>query len=478
MKTLKRLFRNKTICAAIWLSLAPPGWAAVAQGGPYVLTKRAWGVSGGPLLQAGGRSMSLAGGEAVAGGHPTHPTAAVHSGYHAGFLGTGGGLRLVRSQIGPSSFFQDDLQVGVPLNASIVLELSDQLLPTSLSQGIVISMRVDHLGRPLKSLVNVRYQYDPSSSTVVITPESVWQGNTLYEVLLTPALQDIDGFSFSGSDRVRFVTALNPVETNVVLHPLIEEQSSPISEALGFGLSRLQINIPSQALADFSWMLANPDPVSSPRGVDPAVIREANRKAVQASGGHARPLHIEEISGFNLQGHPVRALSRPAVLSMSLSSLPTRPQTLALWALDEVHRLWVKIPGSTVDLSAQKVSAPVTRFSVFALMGAIAGSAEDVFVFPNPWRPYGPRAGDGPGQTGSDQGGITFSNVPAECTIQIYTLSGELVRELRHSDLTGSIGQETWDGRTSGGGRAASGVYLWRVESPTDGKNGKLMIIR
>jgi hypothetical protein len=58
-------------------------------------------------------------------------------------------------------------------------------------------------------------------------------------------------------------------------------------------------------------------------------------------------------------------------------------------------------------------------------------------------------------------------------------LSGELVRQIRHSDLASPVaGQETWDGNTSGGGHTASGVYLWRVESATDGKNGKLMVIR
>jgi flagellar hook assembly protein FlgD len=75
-------------------------------------------------------------------------------------------------------------------------------------------------------------------------------------------------------------------------------------------------------------------------------------------------------------------------------------------------------------------------------------------------------------------GGITFTNLPSESTIRIYTISGERVRTLRHSDMGGSIGQERWDGRTDGGETVASGVYLWRVESNVDGKNGKLMIIR
>jgi hypothetical protein len=73
---------------------------------------------------------------------------------------------------------------------------------------------------------------------------------------------------------------------------------------------------------------------------------------------------------------------------------------------------------------------------------------------------------------------MTFSNLPSECSIQIYTLDGRRVRELPHSDLHGPIAQETWDGRTPGGEPVASGVYLWKVQSDQDFKTGKLMIIR
>ena len=106
------------------------------------------------------------------------------------------------------------------------------------------------------------------------------------------------------------------------------------------------------------------------------------------------------------------------------------------------------------------------------------GVTADIYAFPDPWRPHGPAAGLGYGQTGTDAGGITFTNLPSECSIKIYTLSGRLVRTLHHSDTGGAIGQETWDGHVDSGDSAASGVYLWRVQSSTDGKNGKLMIIR
>ena len=187
---------------------------------------------------------------------------------------------------------------------------------------------------------------------------------------------------------------------------------------------------------------------------------------------------------MNVAGQKTGALTRAAQISFSFDSQnglvsgtsAIRAGTLRLYTLDQDHHLWVEMPDSTPKI--QTVSGSFTQSAVFALIGGPAGDASDVYVFPNPWRPHGPNQGNSAGQTGTDQGGLTFSNLPSECTIRIYTISGEKVRELHHSDLNGTLGQEKWDGNTSGGSHAASGVYLWRVESDSDSKNGKLMIIR
>jgi hypothetical protein len=245
------------------------------------------------------------------------------------------------------------------------------------------------------------------------------------------------------------------------------------------------VEVPPGALSDYSVILFNPSPLQSPWKVDPAAIQDATRKAQASGGPYQTPAGLVEIAAYNPQGQALGALAQPAHISVSYGSsagwltgapAPVHTSTLALWALDQDHHLWVKIPASVAD--GRQVTAPVTRFTVFALMGSPLGSASDAFVFPIPWRPHGSNAGNGSGQTGTEQGGMTFSNLPSECTIRIFTISGGLVRELRHSDTAGPVAQERWDGNTSGGAHAASGVYLWRVESAQDGKNGKLMIIR
>jgi hypothetical protein len=236
-------------------------------------------------------------------------------------------------------------------------------------------------------------------------------------------------------------------------------------------------------------VLVNPNPLTAPLRVNPQTILNANQSAQTSGGLYQTPLVIQEINGYNTASQLTNTLSIPAQITLPYNggqgtnvgtsqSVPIRANTLSVWALDETHGLWVKIPDSQVNVTGNSVTASISQFAVYALMGAASGDAQSVFVFPIPWRPNGPNAGAGAGQTGTQDGGMTFSNLPSECTIHIYTLAGNLVREIHHTDIGGAIGQEKWDGNTSGGAHAASGVYLWRVESASDSRTGKLMIIR
>ncbi len=73
---------------------------------------------------------------------------------------------------------------------------------------------------------------------------------------------------------------------------------------------------------------------------------------------------------------------------------------------------------------------------------------------------------------------IDFVNLPAECTISIFTVSGRLVRKINHSD-TIDKGREIWDLRTKDGLEIASGYYFYYVDAPgIGGKKGKLAVIK
>jgi hypothetical protein len=57
---------------------------------------------------------------------------------------------------------------------------------------------------------------------------------------------------------------------------------------------------------------------------------------------------------------------------------------------------------------------------------------------------------------------IQFTNLPATCTIHIFSLAGDLVKTIDHENLSGT---ETWDLRASGGREIAAGIYIYQVKS-------------
>lgn len=109
----------------------------------------------------------------------------------------------------------------------------------------------------------------------------------------------------------------------------------------------------------------------------------------------------------------------------------------------------------------------------------------DVYVYPNPY------VGDGEysrlGFENRDRSRaperarlIHFANLPRVCTISIFSLDGDLVREIEHNYPGG--GPEsmhaTWDLITRNTQAVVSGIYYWVVESADRTQMGKLVIVK
>jgi hypothetical protein len=82
-----------------------------------------------------------------------------------------------------------------------------------------------------------------------------------------------------------------------------------------------------------------------------------------------------------------------------------------------------------------------------------------------------------PGTSGRGERKIEFRNVPFDAKISIFTVRGELVREL-HADGNISNGTVPWDLKTSENLDVAYGVYFYAVESSVGTKTGKIAIIK
>jgi hypothetical protein len=93
---------------------------------------------------------------------------------------------------------------------------------------------------------------------------------------------------------------------------------------------------------------------------------------------------------------------------------------------------------------------------------------DKVNVFPNPM--YGFNVATGYTNSPSDEPFVTFSNLPNEVTIKIFSLSGTLIRTLDQTDKTSLTSPFlNWNLQNENGIRAASGLYLAIVSSPKFG---------
>jgi hypothetical protein len=111
----------------------------------------------------------------------------------------------------------------------------------------------------------------------------------------------------------------------------------------------------------------------------------------------------------------------------------------------------------------------------------------EVSVFPNPYRVDGGYLEAGfeqldPQSPSPDRARrIHFANLPREATIRIYTLDGDLVRELNHPcncNLQEGESMMAWDLISRNTQAVVSGIYLYSVESELGNQVGKFVIIK
>jgi hypothetical protein len=116
--------------------------------------------------------------------------------------------------------------------------------------------------------------------------------------------------------------------------------------------------------------------------------------------------------------------------------------------------------------------------------------ASPVFVWPNPYRSDANYRADGFEARGQHDWPedrtrlIHFANLPERCTISIFSLDGDLVREIQHPNPTPPIGcpstahETCWELITRNSQLVVSGMYYWTVEDEAGNiQMGKLVVI-
>lgn len=102
----------------------------------------------------------------------------------------------------------------------------------------------------------------------------------------------------------------------------------------------------------------------------------------------------------------------------------------------------------------------------------------DIYVVPNPYvatNELEPRNPVSRSERGDRR--LYFANVPAQATIRIYSLAGELVDTIQHNS-TLDDGKAFWDLRTKDNMNIAYGLYIYHVQSEEGTFIGKFAVIK
>ena len=119
----------------------------------------------------------------------------------------------------------------------------------------------------------------------------------------------------------------------------------------------------------------------------------------------------------------------------------------------------------------QESAYPDSHFFARAVepTGGPTANLNTVGVVPNPYR-----ASEAWNQAGQNE--MHFINLPATARIRIFTLAGDLVRDLQHQDPIRDF--ERWDLKNGVGRDVASGIYMYRVEAENFTFQSRFIVIR
>jgi len=116
-----------------------------------------------------------------------------------------------------------------------------------------------------------------------------------------------------------------------------------------------------------------------------------------------------------------------------------------------------------------------TRAATFSQAKARDALA-DVYVVPNPYVAFSEGELASPRIGRRDERKIEFRNLPTQCTVRIYTITGELVKTLEKNDTRDFV---AWNLLSFEAQRIAYGIYIYHVEAPGIGeKVGRFAIIK
>jgi len=143
----------------------------------------------------------------------------------------------------------------------------------------------------------------------------------------------------------------------------------------------------------------------------------------------------------------------------------------------------IPMPGDTAYIKLKKpfLSDDVFRFtSALQHVDVSLAKAQlsNIKVVPNPYLGSSEWEIKNPYTTGRGPRSLHFTHLPAQCTIRIFTVSGELVKTINHNNVIDD-GTEDWNMLSEDNLSISYGVYVYQVDAPGIGKTiGKFAVIK
>ncbi len=304
----------------------------------------------------------------------------------------------------------------------------------------------------------------------------------------------------------RFVLAFGP------LGDLLPGQTLPVTIAVVNGFDRTQIEVNArQAKAMFDADFRGPSAPDSPVFRAEALDRGARILWKNNAEASIDPIsQYEDFQGYNIWRSPegltwtlVATWDRPDTIGLNVGWPPPRsdvegwdyqyddvglangfPYRYVVTAFDDGgngdginHPEWdLRNNGVGVLESSRGVDVQQTVFPAVPLGGP--DDLSGVFVVPNPY--IGSSRLELVART--DEKGvrqyykdIEFRGLPGECTIQIFTLAGDLVKEIHHNS---GLSWYAWNLRTRRNQEITAGVYIYRVSVGDKETIGKFVVVK
>jgi hypothetical protein len=376
-----------------------------------------------------------------------------------------------------SSRWTDGRYLAASASTTILLSFDKPIQEdTVLSSGAVRFYGIrDNMAETKTVPLEFNVVYDPVRQESRIEPKDLLPKGWLFEVVVTTVvIKDLADNPIESEIRMRFETLMDRNVHNRILAGdgktvidilpgAFEEDFSPSIGLIAGGISPQAPGAPAVGIQQL--LHSSQDSLTT-----------ANKKIVDLFGPYAQPVTIREFTALAGSGGLLKSnFSAPVTVALPYldedgdgfvdgTSPRVMVKNLQMAVLDESNNLWLKIPNAEVNTINKTITARIAHFSLYSVMGSPDLDVSKSYAFPVPFRPS---QGDK---------NITFTQLPSEGKIRIYTVSGELVKKMDFSDLTDS--KIIWDVANDSGDNLGSDVYIYVIESGSNKKMGKIMVVR